>query len=87
MTIPVDRDTDITCEEFVELVTDYLEGALDRDTEARFVMHATACPGCERYLAQFRTTIEAMGTVPPETLDPLVRDEMLAAFRGWRDAT
>ena len=75
----------LTCEEFVELVTDYLEGALDRDTEARFVLHATACPGCETYLQQFRATVEAIGSLPPESLDPHIRDEMLAAFRGWRD--
>ena len=75
---------DLTCEELVELVTDYLEGALDRDTEARFVLHATACQGCETYLAQFRRTVEAIGTLSPESLDPHVRDDLLAAFRGWR---
>ena len=41
--------SDLTCAEFVELVTDYLEGALDRETEARFVLHATQCEGCETY--------------------------------------
>ena len=75
----------MTCAELVELVTDYLEGALDRDTEARFVLHATSCPGCETYLDQFRATIAALGTLPPETLDDRVRDDLLDAFRGWRD--
>ncbi|MFY9913430.1 MAG: zf-HC2 domain-containing protein [Nocardioidaceae bacterium] len=76
---------DLTCAELVELITDYLDGALDRETEARFVLHATSCPGCEIYLAQFRATVSALGTLPPETLDEQVRDQLLAAFRGWRD--
>jgi hypothetical protein len=74
---------ELTCEELVELVTDYLEGSLDRDTEGLFVLHATSCPGCETYLAQFRETVAALGTLPPESLDPRVRDLLLDAFRGW----
>ena len=76
----------ISCEELVELVTDYLEGALDRDLEARFVLHATACPGCETYFAQFRQTIAAIGSLSPESLDPPIRDRLLAGFHRWRFA-
>ncbi len=82
---PSRTPADLTCAELVELITDYLDGALDRDTEARFVLHATSCPGCEIYLAQFRATVSALGSLPPETLDEPVRDQLLAAFRGWRD--
>jgi putative zinc finger protein len=75
--------SEMTCEQFVELVTDYLEGALDRETEGLFVLHATSCAGCETYLAQFRETISQIGSLPPESLDPQVRDTLLAAFRDW----
>ena len=75
--------SDLTCAEFVELVTDYLEGALDRETEGRFVLHATLCDGCEIYLQQIRETARIVGTLTPETLPPKARDELLAAFRGW----
>ncbi len=74
----------LTCEELVELVTDYLDGAMDRDTEGRFVLHATSCQGCETYLAQFRETVSAIGSLPPESLDPKIRHDLLTAFRGWR---
>jgi anti-sigma factor RsiW len=73
----------LSCAEFVELVTAYLEGALDRDTEARFVEHTAECGGCERYLAQIRETIRLSGHLTPETLSPQARDELLAAFRDW----
>jgi len=71
------------CDEFVELVTAYLEGALDQATEQQFVEHLALCEGCDRYLDQFRTTIDALGHLPAETLAPATRDELLAAFRDF----
>ena len=34
------------CNELVELVTAYLDGALDPDTRARFDIHLSECDGC-----------------------------------------
>lgn len=73
----------LSCAEFVELVTTYLDGALDPETEARFAEHVAECVGCERYLDQFRQTIRQLGTLPPESLSPQARDQLLAAFRDW----
>ncbi|MEV4143909.1 zf-HC2 domain-containing protein [Amycolatopsis sp. NPDC049691] len=73
----------MTCEEFVELVTAFLDGALDPGTEARFVEHLALCEGCETYLDQFRTTIAELGSLPAETLSADVRDSVLDAFRDW----
>ena len=79
-----DVERGLTCAEFVELVTDYLEGALDPDTEGRFVLHATACPGCETYLEQFREIIEVSGGLRTEDIEPGTRDRLLAQFRDWK---
>ncbi len=73
----------MNCDEFVELVTAFLDDALDPETEARFVEHLALCEGCERYLAQFRTTIDELGRLPPETLSPETRNALLGAFRDW----
>jgi anti-sigma factor RsiW len=73
----------MTCEEFVELVTAFLEGALDEATESDFVEHLAECPGCDRYLDQFRTTIAELGELPPESLSVDTRDRLLDAFRNW----
>lgn len=74
---------ELSCEEFVELVTAYLEGDLDRETEGRFVDHLASCPGCDRYLEQFRETIRMLGTLPAESLSARAREDLLAAFRDW----
>jgi predicted anti-sigma-YlaC factor YlaD len=71
------------CNEFVELVTAFLEGSMDPDTQARFVEHLAICEGCERYLDQFRVTIRELGQLPPETLSAQARGSLLDAFRGW----
>lgn len=52
--------SDLTCEAFVEMVTDHLDGALDPETERRFVAHLPTCPGCERYLRQLRDTVQLL---------------------------
>ncbi|MGW0159238.1 anti-sigma factor family protein [Mycobacterium sp. NPDC003323] len=72
------------CNELVELVTAYLEGALDLDTRARFDIHLTECDGCDNYLQQLQTTVDTLGRVDSGELDPAFRDRLLAAFREWK---
>jgi anti-sigma factor RsiW len=72
------------CNELVELVTAYLDGALDLDTRARFDMHLLECDGCENYLEQFRTTIKTLGSISDDELVPVYRDRLLDTFRNWR---
>ena len=75
---------DMDCNELVELVTAYLDGSLDPDTRARFDVHLLECDGCANYLQQFRSTVDTLGMVDDETLDPSFRDRLLEAFRHWR---
>ena len=77
---------EISCRELVELVTDYLEGSLDRRSRSRFDRHISGCPHCTEYLAQMRETIRLTGTLTEEQLDPRARDELLSVFRTWRTA-
>jgi anti-sigma factor RsiW len=77
---------EMTCQELVQVVTDYLEKALPARDRARFEAHLAECPYCEEYVAQMRRTIAALGELPPEPVDPARKEELLQAFRGWRDA-
>lgn len=74
------------CNELVELVTDYLEDALDPAVRARFDAHLRECDGCENYLEQFRTTVGTLGRVSADRLDPDFRRRLLETFSGWQDA-
>ena len=74
----------LSCQELVELVTDYLEDALSADERARFDGHIGRCDGCTVYLRQMRQTIELTGSLSPEALSPEAERALLHAFRGWR---
>ena len=75
---------DLTCKELVELVTDYLEGALPADIRSRFDEHLASCPFCQIYLDQMRQTIRAVGRLPDESMSREALDTLLAHFRQWR---
>jgi anti-sigma factor RsiW len=70
----------MTCAELVELVTAFLDGALDPETEQRFLEHLAICDGCETYVDQMRQTIAEVGKLPPESLSDETRDRLLDAF-------
>jgi anti-sigma factor RsiW len=76
----------MTCQELVELVTAYLDGTLPTDQRRAFDEHLALCPGCERYLAQFRQTIALVGQLPEESLSAPARERLLEAFSQWRRA-
>jgi anti-sigma factor RsiW len=74
----------MTCQEFVELVTAYLEGSLPDDQRAAFEEHLALCPGCDHYLVQFQQTIDLLGELPEESLSTPGRQRLLDAFADWR---
>jgi predicted anti-sigma-YlaC factor YlaD len=77
---------DLTCREVVELVTDYLEGALSPGDRLDFERHLVWCSWCRDYLDQMRASVELTGkaddTEPPSPL----REQLLEAFRDWKRA-
>jgi anti-sigma factor RsiW len=75
---------DIACRQAVELVTDYLEGALSGRARRRFEAHLAGCPHCTEYLAQMRETIRLAGRLEPEDLTPQARAEFTDLYRRWR---
>ena len=81
------RRTDLLCVEFVEVVTEYLEGAMAARDRVRLESHLSACPGCTRYLAQIRITIDLTGRLTEHDVEALGRegrDALLGAFRAYR---
>jgi anti-sigma factor RsiW len=77
--------SELACDQLVELVTDFLDGALDPDTERRVVDHLALCDGCGAYLDQIRQTVRSLGELPPDQLPDTARAALLAAFRAQRE--
>jgi hypothetical protein len=66
----------VACQELVELVTDYLDGALPADVDGMVGQHLDGCDGCIEYVRQIRLTIDSLRhsdrptTPPPEAAAP-----------------
>ena len=74
----------LNCQQVVELVTDYLEGALGWRDRRRFEKHLQGCEACGRYIEQMRETLDLLGTVPVDTLSTEAQSTLLDAFRDLR---
>ena len=81
------RDDGLSCRELVELVSDYLEGALTRTEHSRFEAHIGGCDHCAAYLRQMRETLVLLGTLPADALSREAEEELRAAFRDWQAGT
>ena len=73
----------LSCQEVVELVTDYLEGALEPEEYARVEQHLAGCTKCGAYLDQIRTTIRLVGRVDAASLSAETRRGLVEAFRSF----
>jgi hypothetical protein len=73
---------ELTCIEMVELVSDYLEGALPWRVRRRVERHLDGCDGCTRYFEQIRTTVRLAGVdAAAEQVAGL--ESLRAALRDW----
>ena len=72
---------EIVCNQLVELVTDYLEGALSSLTLSQVEEHLVMCQRCATYVEQMRATVDALGGLSDKT-SPEPPDSLLAALRA-----
>jgi predicted anti-sigma-YlaC factor YlaD len=79
MTVP-----EMTCQELVEVVTDYLEGSMPADQRLLFEEHLAFCSWCRTYVEQMQATIRVTGALKEEDISPEARDALLDAFRHWK---
>jgi anti-sigma factor RsiW len=75
---------DLACTEAIEIMTDYLEGALPPAEAGRLERHLATCPGCREYLEQMRSLAGSLGGLSAESIPAAMRDDLLAAFRNVR---
>lgn len=74
----------LSCEQTVQLVTDYVEGQLDSGDRLRFEAHVAICPPCRGFLSQMRVTRRVVGSVPAEPLAPALERALVDAFQDWK---
>ena len=75
----------LSCQELVELVTDYLENNLSEHDRILFESHIAVCPGCATYVEQMRQTIRAVRSLSRQPVADDALNDLVGLFRGWRD--
>jgi anti-sigma factor RsiW len=83
MTVELEQ---LSCQELVELVTDYVEGVLSAAEHERVERHLDRCQGCHTYVEQMRQTIELTGGLTVADVSPEAELALLEAFRAWHTA-
>lgn len=74
----------LSCQEVVELVTEYLDESLSAKDTSLFEQHLNFCEGCVWYVDQLRTTVETVGEIREEDISPEAKERLMGAFREWR---
>jgi anti-sigma factor RsiW len=75
---------EMTCREFVELVTDLIEGQLAEARRLEAEAHLGECDNCATYLEQIELTVAALRRLADSEQFPESRVQALAAFRQLR---
>jgi anti-sigma factor RsiW len=76
----------LTCQEVVELVTEFLENALLPEMRKQLEEHIVDCPGCETYIEQIRQTIDMLHQLAQEPVFSASKQELLQLFRNWKQS-
>ena len=74
-----------TCQQIVEAVTSYSEGALAPEERDRFELHLTSCAACVTYYDQMVATRNMARAVRDEPVQDEAREALVAAFRAWKE--
>jgi hypothetical protein len=74
----------VPCIEFVELVTDYLEGVLPARERRALEHHLRLCDPCVGYIEQMRETRRLTGTLTVDDVPEAGVEDLMAAFRAYQ---
>jgi anti-sigma factor RsiW len=69
----------LTCQELVDLLADYLEGALDPETAKELERHLDGCASCLNFIKTYKTTTAWVEEITYEDMPDELKDR-LASF-------
>ena len=76
----------IVCASGVELLMEYMDGALASDLAAAIETHVAACPRCEAFIASYREMPRIVREATRIEMPPDLEASLLAALRAARSA-
>ena len=73
-----DPSQSIGCQECIDLLADYVDGALPREQAELLEWHIESCAPCVAFLNTYRGTMDAAKRLRQATLPPELRDKLIA---------
>ncbi len=70
-----------TCQDCIDLLADYVDGALPTELKAKLDAHFTACPPCEDFVATYRATTSVCRKVLARAMPDSVATKLHAFLR------
>ena len=72
----------IGCRQIAELLGDYLDGTLPRETHELIEWHIESCAPCVAFVSTYRGTIDAARKLRETTIPPELKHRLLSVLRS-----
>ena len=70
----------LTCKEFLQELSDYLDENVDAEIRAKLEQHITECPNCWVVADTIKKTIRIYKGIEPHPIAPEIESRLLAAL-------
>lgn len=77
---------EMECRRIAELLAEYLEGTLPKETRELIEWHIESCAPCVAFVNTYRGTIDATKKLRETTIPPELRQRLLSVLRARQAA-
>jgi anti-sigma factor RsiW len=74
--------TDLECRQIAELLGDYFDGSLPRETRELIDFHIDGCPPCVAFINTYKGTMDATRRLPDAPIPPELKNRLLAVLKN-----
>jgi hypothetical protein len=74
--------SEIECRQIAELLGDYLDGSLPRETRELIDFHIDGCAPCVAFLNTYRGTVDAARKLPEVAIPPELKKRLLTVLKS-----
>jgi predicted anti-sigma-YlaC factor YlaD len=76
--------SEIECRQIAELLGDYLDGSLPRETRELIDFHIDGCAPCVAFLNTYRGTVDVARKLPDVPIPPELKKRLLAVLKSTK---
>jgi anti-sigma factor RsiW len=79
--------SEIECRQIAELLGDYLDGSLPRETRELIDFHIDGCAPCVAFLNTYKGTVDAARKLPEVSIPPELKKRLLTVLKSTQPRT